>query len=129
MPISRKKRRLYYGRVWYKDIRPAVLARAGRRCECLGECGHHEHRCSEIHGRGALTFDGIVRLAVAHRDQDSSNNASENLVVFCQACHNRFDGRARARTRSWQRYADRLRLRQQELFVIRPAHFSDVFDG
>jgi hypothetical protein len=40
MPIRREYRK-YYGRVWREQTRPAILERAGYRCE---ECEKRDHR-------------------------------------------------------------------------------------
>ena len=36
-----------------------------------------------------------VRLAIAHVDQDETNNADENLRAWRQRCHNRHDAETR----------------------------------
>ena len=110
MPIrpSEKKR---YPKDW-KQIAARIRARAGDRCECLGECGILHQcrppetrcrlcdgpRCSERNRESALYFKGKVILTVAHLDHTPENCADENLRAFCQRCHLRYDGPHHAET-------------------------------
>ena len=42
-----------------------------------------------------------VVLAAAHRDHDTANNASRNLIAFCQRCHMLHDA-PEHRRRRWR---------------------------
>ena len=85
-------------------------------CECTGRCGeaHLSGRCLEVNGAQAVHFRGDVRLAVAHLDQDPTNNDPMNLLVLCQACHNRVDAPHRgpnaARTKARRAAAESAQL-------------------
>ncbi|MBP0616157.1 hypothetical protein [Jiella mangrovi] len=57
----------------------------------------------------------LVRLACAHLDQDTSNNAADNLAALCQRCHLEHD-------RPWNREKRRL------TFLLRRA-IGDLFTG
>lgn len=106
MPIrpSEKKR---YPKNW-KEISARIRARAGDRCECLGECGiahrwHGADRCPEenrVLALWALEDNREVKvvLTVAHLDHTPENCADENLRAFCQRCHLRYDGPHHAET-------------------------------
>lgn len=104
---------------WFTRIRPAILERAGEKCESCGvENGRHIVRSSENPER-YLYFDFSVEytytypngrwiklsevpeeysgdpikvvLTVAHLDHDKGNNAYENLRAWCQRCHLNYD--------------------------------------
>ena len=57
----------------------------------------------------------LVRLACAHLDQNTANNAAENLAALCQRCHLDHD-------RPWNREKRRL------TYLMRRA-LGDLFDG
>lgn len=113
----------------WPEIRAAVLARAGHRCECRGECGHDhaaevdpewvatqaslralgqiepatEHdppRCSEIHQTPAEYARGMVVLTVAHLDHQPEHNDPSNLRAMCQRCHLAHDREHHTQTRA-----------------------------
>ena len=91
------------------------FGRAGRRCECEGECGLHQakglgdrgdqglapnrlplipsrRRCSEQHGALAEFAAGHVVLTVAHLCKCSPPCAiPEHVKAMCQRCHLRID--------------------------------------
>lgn len=76
----------------WPDIRRRILARAGGRCECLGECDLHSgRRCVEVNRTAAAHARGKIVLTVAHLDHDTSNNDESNLKAMCQRCHLRYD--------------------------------------
>lgn len=90
MPIAPENRHRYPAN-WETEIRPAIFARSGGRCECDGRCGRgvHAGRCPERHllqsrlGNPAR----LVRLTVAHLDHTPENNDDGNLMHMCQGCH------------------------------------------
>jgi hypothetical protein len=100
MPIKDRSR---YPKDW-KDIVARIKARAGGRCECLGECGAPHAatgslvRCSELHGTLAYSFRGKVVLTTAHLDHTPENCADDNLKAMCQRCHLRYDRHQHAET-------------------------------
>lgn len=93
------------------------------QCECTGQCGEDHHdRCNEVDRIRARHFKGQVVLSTAHVDQDPTNNQLDNLLLLCQACHNRLDAPHRhhnaSRTRTRQRIeADR---QAQQGFLFEP---------
>lgn len=113
MPIKRENL-ARYPKDWHA-IRGRILARAGRRCECLGECGlDHGGRCPERDRTKARQARGLIVLTVAHLDHTPENNAPDNLRAMCQRCHLRYDathhaanaGRTRDRKRGQKRLFD-----------------------
>ena len=108
-----------YAKDW-KFIRATILQRAGRACECTGQCGDpHEGRCGAPAGAyitrdrsapwrwsrcepGAVGGDArhlIVVLTVAHLNHDEKDNREENLAAFCQRCHLKYDAHDNAQRR------------------------------
>ena len=103
---------------WFTRIRPAILERAGQRCE---ECGLANYtvirwtdrkplrRCrshaeakdwigavsGELRYRGFAYRLVIVVLTIAHLDHELLHNDFSNLRALCQACHNRHDAPVR----------------------------------
>ena len=57
----------------------------------------------------------VVRLACAHLDQDTANNAASNLAALCQRCHLNHD-------RPWNLAKRRRTLRMRRAL-------GDLFDG
>lgn len=43
----------------------------------------------------------MIVLTVAHLDHTPENCSPDNLRALCQRCHNRYDAKHRAETRSW----------------------------
>lgn len=99
MPTKAENRHRY-PRDW-KQIRAAILERAGHRCE---QCGIPNYawrnnatgRWTEDIGRAdAWFFDGnrVTRivLTIAHIDHTPENCAQDNLRALCQRCHLRYD--------------------------------------
>lgn len=82
MPIDYKK----YPANW-AEIREAVRARSGNRCE--GSPFYPE--CRAENGKPHPVTGSKVVLTVAHLDHDTTNNAMENLRHWCQRCHLRYD--------------------------------------
>lgn len=120
MPIRPEMKPLYPPPKEWKAIRERILARAGHRCECRGECGlvHEGERCGVAHqdrvrrlrdtisnvvvalshSACSLCLGGddecrptLVVLTTAHLDHDPTNNDEANLRSFCQLCHLRYD--------------------------------------
>lgn len=93
----------------WKERRARVLARAGGRCECEGECGLHQpkghraasgawvndsgpRRCQERNGAKARWAKGRVVLTTAHMVADGPLDCpDEDLKALCQRCHLRVD--------------------------------------
>jgi len=109
MPMQRHLYPLDWDRI-SREIRD----RAEGRCECVSECGLHEHhgRCRERHGADAVWARGKVVLTVAHLDHDPGNSDPDNLRAMCQRCHLRYDVEhhkaSAARTRDRKRGQSRL---------------------
>lgn len=136
MPIPPEVRALYPAN-WKTHVRPAVLRRAGHRCEGCGvrqyavgyrdeggrfiELGRAEVEVlAEARRRGeAVPRVFQIALSVAHRDHDPRNNDGmerggpplpfelSNLFSACQRCHNLHDAAHRRRNRA----RTRLRVR------------------
>jgi len=110
-----------YAKDW-KFIRATILQRAGRACECTGQCGdpHEGGRCGApggvyiaretkvpwrwtrceskaVHGDDVRHL--IVVLTVAHLNHDEKDNREENLAAFCQRCHLKYDAADNAQRR------------------------------
>lgn len=94
MPI-RPENKSRYPSNW-KDIRESILKRADNKCEFCG-VENHSHR---VNAQGKLVK---VVLTIAHLDHTPENCDPNNLRALCQACHNRYDAKHRAETRSWVR--------------------------
>jgi len=94
MPIDYKK----YPENWKTEIRPAILKRAGHKCEFCGAPNHHTivrhgDQFEIIEGMvlEAMAIDGVkttwIVLTIAHMDHDITNNHPDNLKALCQKCH------------------------------------------
>ena len=92
MTTDRIKARLArYPKDW-KQISEKIRARAGNRCECVGECGLHPgKRCEERNGQAAQWAKGRIVLTVAHLNHTPEDCRDENLKAMCQRCHLRYD--------------------------------------
>ena len=95
MPIKPENRKRYPSN--WKEIRASILERAHNRCEFCGKL-NHSYFWNERTGKMVK-----VVLTIAHLDHTPENCAPENLRALCQACHNRYDAKHRAETRSWVR--------------------------
>lgn len=100
-------------------ISKRIRARAGDRCECIGECGLHRthpgpRRCVELNGQPAAWANGKVVLTVAHLNHEPADCRDDNLKAMCQRCHLRYDAdhhkRNASRTRATKRAAGSLPL-------------------
>lgn len=116
MPFDRK----LYPANWYTEIRPAILERAGHRCE---QCGVGNYSVGYRDENGYFTLWGIavtykdareladafdsndgaqpkalvIVLTIAHMDNpDPADCRPENLKALCQRCHLRHDGKLHA---------------------------------
>ena len=108
MPIDYSK----YPPNWKTEIRPAILKRAGNRCEFCGlPNGIIVHRRKETsYGDDKITCTKIV-LTVAHLNHDVTDSRPENLAALCQKCHLAYDAGQHKATRKKNRFRD-----QPELF-------------
>lgn len=119
MPIKPENRGRYPAD--WKQIRAAIMKRAGDRCECRGECGMHVKdlnslRCSAPHGKYVLrsqkepstyrVVEGAdicgpklkgwrnaiqIVLTIAHLDHTPEHCEPDNLRAYCQRCHLAYD--------------------------------------
>lgn len=90
MPIAPENKHRYPAN--WKDIRAAIMERAGGRCECTGECGlHRNRRCVERHQEKAAWARGKVCLTTAHLDHQPEHNDPSNLKAMCNRCHLVYD--------------------------------------
>lgn len=119
MSPIRSSERARYPQDW-RQVRARILARAGGRCECMGECGlHRDHpgprRCEERNGQPAKWARGRVVLTVAHLGDPSPENcADDNLKAMCNRCHLRHDTPQHQRNAAQTR---RVKKRNGELFT------------
>jgi len=121
MPIK-PENKARYPKNW-KEIRAAILERAGHRCEkclaqnhtriCRGagddegtymtdsayvydaETGHMLGRCHMSDYHVGKMVD--VVLTIAHLDHTPENNDPSNLRAWCQRCHLRYDAEHHAK--------------------------------
>ena len=123
MPIKPENRDRYPAN-WKTEIRPAILKRAGDRCEwChkpnretvrsikvdgewfwidaegwhVDSCGRRSFRA--FHGATDDESEARVVLTIAHLDHTPENCDPANLRALCQRCHNRYDAPHRAKNR------------------------------
>jgi 5-methylcytosine-specific restriction endonuclease McrA len=73
----------------WKEIRAAILARAGNQCEFCGAANRQLH---------PITGSRVV-LTIAHLDHDITVNDPERLRALCQRCHNQYDAPYRTANR------------------------------
>lgn len=100
---------------WRDVIRPAILKRAGFKCEGCGlrqrargfrdsngifhECDSFREQWEKERGRRIFT----IFLSIAHLDHNPDNNDYSNLRAYCQKCHNGHDKQHRRMSRMLQR--------------------------
>jgi 5-methylcytosine-specific restriction endonuclease McrA len=118
MPIDYKK----YPFNWKTEIRPAILRRAGYRCEICRvknhATGYRDKQGKFIESCGmqqeADTLDGAkiitIVLTVAHLNHDITDNRPENLKALCQKCHLSHDAGHHASTRKYGNNQNQLTL-------------------
>lgn len=97
MPI-RPERAALYPPNW-KEIRAAILKRAGNRCE--GSPKYPECRVWNYQ-RHPRTGSRVV-LTIAHLTHDETVFDPELLRAWCQSCHNSYDVEHRKATRRARR--------------------------
>lgn len=97
MPIK-PENKARYPKNW-KQIREQILKRANNRCEF---CGVENHSYVMKAGTENWQFPEpvLVVLTIAHLDHQPENCDPSNLRALCQRCHNRYDAKHRAATRS-----------------------------
>ncbi|MYZ37103.1 MULTISPECIES: hypothetical protein [unclassified Streptomyces] len=106
MPIRPENRKRYPNN-WPEISASIRFDRAGRRCECTGQCGRGTHpgRCPNTHGGLAYGTGSQVILTVAHLDHTPENVDPTNLLAMCQGCHLHYDRDHHAETRAKTRAA------------------------
>jgi 5-methylcytosine-specific restriction endonuclease McrA len=85
MPIKPENRARYHPD--WAEIRAAILARAGHRCE--GSPVYPD--CRAVNRQPHPVTGSHVVLTIAHIDQMPENNDPSNLRAWCQRCHLRHD--------------------------------------
>jgi len=84
----------------WKQIRKAILHRAGHRCELCNAENYKPH----------WKTGSKVVLTIAHMDDDLKNNKLYNLLALCQRCHNKIDLLRKIKKRQhkkfWSAHAD-----------------------
>lgn len=97
MPIKPENKKRYPPN--WKEIRQQILKRANDCCEF---CGVKNHSYVMKAGTENWQFPEAVQvvLTIAHLDHTPENCDPSNLRALCQRCHNRYDAKHRAATRS-----------------------------
>lgn len=90
MPI-RPENRARYPANW-RDIRAAILARAGNQCE--GSPAYPE--CRVPNGAAHPVTGSRVVLTIAHLDHTPEHCDESNLRAWCQRCHITYDAPMKA---------------------------------
>jgi hypothetical protein len=94
MPIRPENRRRYPAN-WHSEIRPAILLRAGNRCE-----GSPRYPgCRAENAKPHPVTGSRVVLTIAHLDHTPEHNDPGNLRAWCQRCHLTYDAAHHAHTR------------------------------
>ena len=101
-----------YPENWFTEIRPAILKRAGNRCEgspAYPDCRVKDRKPHPVTG-------SLVILTIAHMNHDITDNRPENLRALCQLCHNTHDALKRAgnRWRKQRKHQLRLPIKESE---------------
>ncbi|MGJ5667779.1 hypothetical protein QLG13_07910 [Rhodococcus aetherivorans] len=100
MPI-RPENRARYPKNWRTEIRPAILDRAGQRCE-----GSPEYPdCRAVNYQPHPVTGSKVILTIAHLDHTPENCHPDNLRAWCQRCHLKYDAEHHAEQRRARRAA------------------------
>ncbi len=102
MPIKPENRKLYPAN-WKTEIRPAILKRAGNRCE--GSPRYPD--CRAENGKPHPVTGSRVVLTIAHLDHWPPNCDPANLRAWCQRCHNTYDAHHHAKNASLSRQQKR----------------------
>lgn len=139
MPI-RPENRGRYPDDWRATSDRIRLERAGRMCECSGQCGNDHRgddpagaweawlqdptlaepetsigRCHAIHLLPHPVTGSKVVLTVAHLDHQPEHCEDDNLLAMCQRCHLSYDRDHHAATRAATLAAVRAAAGQLEL--------------
>lgn len=109
MPI-RPENRARYPANWKTEIRPAILARAGNKCEGCG-LENHSHIMRPVSGSSFLLKRVKIVLTIAHLDHTPENCNHDNLRALCQKCHNTYDAPMRAANRKQRKQAEQDRCK------------------
>lgn len=107
MPIKPENRARYPAN--WKEVRAAILKRAGHCCE--GSPAHPDCRAANYEPHPET--GSLVVLTIAHLDHQPENNAPENLAAWCQRCHLQYDAEHH-RINAWK--TRRARLASGDLF-------------
>lgn len=130
MPIRPENKALYPPN--WKEIRAAILDRAGHKCEWCGAPNHaygvrlpdgtfDETAGRSIHGDiMEYNDDGLkvirIVLTIAHiHDPDPANCDASNLAALCQRCHNKHDAPMRAQNRRLRAQRERAEAGESRL--------------
>jgi hypothetical protein len=127
VPIAAELRQALYNTAPWRELSRRLRSeRALDRCECEGQCGKHHQdrpgaRCPEVDGKPAIEQKGTVRLSACHWYQSESGQmvAEDRLIVFCTACHLRWDQESHLAAR----HSNRMRL------LVRRFGQLDLFAG
>ena len=82
-----------YGLAFNKDLKEAVKARDGYRCQ---ECFKHQNELFTKKGK-------LKKLACHHIDYDKRNNISSNLISLCVSCHTKTNFKREDWTKHFQK--------------------------
>ena len=86
MPIKPENKKRYPLN-WKTEIRPAILERAGHKCEGSPKYPDCRAKNYEPH---PVTRSKVV-LTIAHLDHTPENCDHLNLMAWCQRCHLAYD--------------------------------------
>lgn len=94
MPIL-PENRARYPTNWSTEIRPAIIERAGDRCEGSPDFPD----CRAENGQPHPDTGSRVVLTIGHLDHVPENCEPGNLRAWCQRCHLHYDRHHHAATR------------------------------